>query len=465
MTGDMGLAYPCGLVEVLPGDTFSHRASSLIRLSPMTAPVMHPITIRVHHFFVPNRILWDGWEDFITGGPDNNDTADIPTVTTTGAGNDLHEYFGLPRVSGVEVNALPYRAFNKIWSEYYRDQDLQAERSEDDITIPNIAWSKDMFTAARPWEQKGPDVTLPLGTIQVDTWTRLSDPSDTGRLLIRGTQQPEGPAGSIQGSNPIPNTSVDTDVVLTGDGTAIDINELRRAFALQRFAEARAQYGSRYVEYLAHLGIKSSNARLDRPEYLGGGKQRVAISEVLQTGPEADRADPSLYGVGDMYGHGIASTSSNRYRKFFEEHGYVVSILSVRPHAMYQDGIPRHMLRQDRNDYFQKELQYIGQQPVWNSEVYAQAGAAGYETFGYQDRYKEYREQPSTVVGEFRDQLNHWHLARQFAEPPVLNEEFIRCNPSKRIFNIQTEDVLWMMVQHHLVARRLVAPVAVGRIL
>lgn len=478
-TGDMGMLYPVGCMEVLPGDTFQHQTSLIVRLQPMAAPVMHPIDVRLHHFFVPNRIIWEGWEDFITGGPDNGDTSEIPTVAYSDAfeGFNALDYLGVPPVSGLEVNALPLWAYVKIFNEFYRDQDLEVEVGANSQQVRRIAWEKDYFTSARPWEQKGDDITIPVGekapVLGIGTELGSYVPSSTELFMSDGTNQALGSAQDISAQgwyaqeNPdhpgFPNLYADL-----SQASAVSINEFRRAFALQRYSEARARYGSRYTEYLRYLGVNSSDARLQRPEYLGGGRQTVSISEVLQTAPENDQGQPpgsTEYGVGDMYGHGISALRSNRYRRFFEEHGYVISLASVRPKAMYTQGLDRHWLKRDKEDYWQKELQFIGQQPLYNGEVYADGTPDDLQTFGYQDRYIEYKRAQSYVSGEFRNLQNYWHLGREFSQRPVLNNNFIRCEPSKRIFNEQTQHSLWCAAQHRVVARRMVKKSNASRII
>jgi len=220
--------------------------------------------------------------------------------------------------------------------------------------------------------------------------------------------------------------------------------------ALQRYSEARARYGSRYTEYLRYLGVRSSDARLQRPEYLGGGKTPIQFSEVLQT---AEGTAP----VGEMRGHGISALRTNRYRRFFEEHGYVLTVLSVRPKTVYTQGLPRHWNRRTKEDFWQRELQHIGQQEVLNKELYA-AHAEPNDTFGFQDRYDEYRRAESSVSGEFREsQLDYWHIAREFGSSPALNSSFVECVPSDRIFAAQDNDTLYVMANHSIQARRLVA--------
>ena len=470
-TCDMGELVPIGIQEVLPGDTFQHSTNVLIRLSPLAAPVMHPVSVRVHHFFVPNRLIWEAaggtgtWEDFITSGKDGTDAQTVPTWTNTGTSGEVMDYYGIPThaaAAGVDVNVLPLVGYNNIANEYYLDQDLNNVRGVKWTSLAKCAWEKDYLTSARPWPQKGPDITLPVaGKAPIFT-----DAGQGQALTIKQTsggsdQYMDASGASLAlGATGNPNDDQGLFADLSAS-EAVKVNEFRRAFALQRYAEARARYGSRFTEYLRYHGITPSDARLDRPEFLGGGRAQVSISEVLQTAPEGTGR---AFGVGDMYGHGVAAMRSNAYRRFFEEHGYVHTLLSVRPKAMYNNAIDRHWLRATRDEYWQSELQHIGQQTVENNEVWADS-VNGTNIFGYQDRYREYRESNSHVTGEFRDTLNYWHLARDFASAPALNETFVSCTPSKRIFNEQTQDSLWVMAQHKIVARRLVARTASNRIM
>lgn len=464
---DPGELIPCGITEVLPGDTIQQNTSALIRCSPLLAPVMHPVHARIHHWFVPHRLVFPDFEKFITGGPDGMDDTEFPTITfaTKPGVGSLADYLGInPEVDGITVSALPFRGYALIFNEWYRDQDLQAplalstDPGADTTTskaLQNVGWEKDYFTSARPWEQKGPSISIPLGDYApvvglakgndnvggtrngydyngLSSWTGQTLPTDANFYM---QTKPDG----------TPNVRADLSGV-----SAITVNALREAMALQRFEEARARFGSRYVEYLRYLNVRSSDARLQRPEYLGGANQTIQFSEVLQT---AEGDNP----VGEMRGHGIGAMRSNRYRRFIEEHGYVYTFLTVKPRTMYAQGIPRHFNRRTKEDFWQKELQHIGQQEILKKEIWA-ASSDPNGTFGFQDRYDEYRRNESRISGEFRTtMLDHWHMCRLFDSEPALNASFVRSNPTERVFAVPSQDTLYIMANHSIQARRLVA--------
>lgn len=501
-SADMGELIPIACYEALPGDSIQQATSALIRCAPMLAPVMHPVQVRIHHWFVPNRLLWDKWEDFITGGPNGTDASVYPTINsgvgTSFAVGSLGDYLGVPpSVNDITVSALPFRAYALIWNEFYRDQDLQTELAlsissgadaTTSRTLQNVSWEKDYFTSSRPWEQKGPAVTIPLGTTAPlvgsvpiagigmtgnAAGSTVNNVKDSRNLSTTYTEA-NSLWGSASANNPVmlqfdysgtkyPRIYADLAGSTIGGGapayanlanaSAITVNLLREALALQRYEEARARYGSRYTEYLRYLGVRSSDARLQRPEYLGGGKQTIQFSEVLQTG--GDATNP----IGTMRGHGIGAVRSNRYRRFFEEHGYVISLMSVKPKTMYAQGLNKHWNRRVKDDFWQKEFQHIGQQEVLNKEIYA-AHATPLGTFGFQDRYDEYRRVESSIAAEFRTTtLDYWHFARIFGSTPALNADFVKSVPTKRTFASQTTDTLYVMANHSIQARRLVAQV------
>lgn len=484
----MGELVPIGLVEVLPGDTIQQATSLFLRCAPLVSPVLHPVHIKVHHFYVPSRLVWDSFEDFITGGPDGLDVSEMPTVTAPSGGfavGSLADYLGLPTgIEGIEVSALPFRAYTLIYNDWYRAQDLEqplalsTESGPDTTTslaLQRADWAQDYFTTAAPWPQKGPAVSVPVDTtaagqptITASTSIRSAGiptfsanqaatagslaytGSQTGALTPLGYANSAPPVNSSLGwNNPAlaATTTINYTPGQSGIGS-VDINQLREAFALQRFEEHRAMYGSRYTEYLRYLGIRASDARLQRPEYLGGGKQTVQFSEVLQT---AEGTDP----VGTMRGHGVGAMRSNRYRRFIEEHGYVVSLMHVRPISVYMQGINRLWLRRVKEDYWQRELQHIGQQELYTQELYGAADAG--KVFGYQNRYDEYRGMQSSVSGEMRTTLDYWHMARNFATEPVLNADFVSALPTDRVFASTETDQLYFMASHSIQARRMVA--------
>lgn len=463
----MGKLIPVACIEALPGDTFQHSTSMLVRMSPMLAPVMHPVVVRLHHWFVPNRLIWDEWESFITGGSDGlGDGATYPAYgAITPSAGDLLDYFGVPlraQAAGA-LSTFPCRAYNKIYNEFYRDQDLISEVAEDSVTTQNVAWEKDYFTSCRPWAQKGPAVTIPLGTS-----ANIHHNAADGAAISVYSDVHGGYYKSAVGSTYLEGVNAagaEADKLYADltNATAADITDFRRAFALQRYQEARAQFGSRYTEYLRYLGITPSDARLQRPEYLGGGKQTVAFSEVLRTG---DGGTPSASTpIGELNGHGIAAMRSNRYRYFCPEHGQILTLMSIRPRSMYTDGITRMWSRRTKEDFYQKELELIGQQEVYNREVYAKGDSSDADIFGYQDRYSEYRHEPSKISGEFRSTLDYWHLGRKFSDTPTLNSDFTDCDPDKRIFAEQTANSCWIMVSHSIQARRMVGKKTIGKII
>ena len=487
----MGQLVPIGLTEVLPGDTIQHATTGLVRCAPLVSPVMARADVRIHHWFVPMRLIWNEWEEFITGGPDGTSTPVVPyrRLNNIEKGS-IYDYLGIPVGVSAEFSVLPLRAYALIWNEFYRDEDLQREMrvsldsgldmgstGTEVSSVLNICWEKDYFTSCRPWTQKGDAVTIPVDANPNISASVLADGEFKVNLSDGSVGGPVHTASGSPTSNPHSLVTEDSSGLylnklsyasglkaeFTGDATlgSINVDDLRLALSLQRFKEARARFGSRYVEYLRYLGVISSDARLQRPEYLGGGRSPLQFSEVLQT---AEGTDP----VGTMRGHGITALRSNRYRRFFEEHGYVLSLMSVRPKTVYTNMLPRTFIRKTKEDFFQPELQHIGQQEVYNKELNANASNPD-GVFGYQDRYNEYRYHESSVAGEFRDTLNYWHMARDISGNFSLNWDFVRCNPTDRIFaapgtSEAPNDTLYCFFNHSIQARRLMSKMATPRI-
>lgn len=468
---NMGQLIPLKPIEVLPKDTFQHSTSALVRAAPLMAPTMTPTHMMVHQFFVPVRLVWDEWEEFITGGEDGLAEPVYPTIKAPADGGfpigSLADYLGLPTGKpNIEVSAIPFRMMALIYNEYFRDQDLEpklviSKASGLDTTtvtaLQTVAWGKDYFTTSRPTPQKGPDVFIPLGTSAPvvtnnlnPVFSQVNNSGPTNRSLQgnNGESRLIASGAAFAGAQPLKfgdETGLRVDLTAA---SAVSIEDLRFASALQRYYETMSQFGSRYVEYLRTIfGVKSSDARLQRPEYLSGGINTLQFSEVLQT---AEGDSP----VGEMRGHGIGVVKSNRYRRFFEEHGYVFTLISVKPTSIYMDGIDRTWNRRSKEDYYVPHFANLGQQEVLNKEVFADGTPADDNTFGFQDRYDEYRSVSSSISGEFRDTLDFWHLGRKFASRPALNASFIKSNPSDRIFAVPASNQLYMMIRQTVHARR-----------
>lgn len=461
MSTKMGQLTPVLVQECVPGDTFQLGADSLIRFAPLTAPVMHRMDVSIHYFFVPNRIIWENWEKFIV---DANTPYVLPYIVSQDW-NDSYkkfmDYMGVPPNNGginVNVNALPFAAYQSIYNEYYRDQNLispvdyklndgnNTSRYDDFLVMRNRAWEHDYFTSSLPFAQKGAAVDIPIGQLEGQAPVYISN-APTHTI----TAAPANIDVDGIGSATIPTGDLLAD--LEGlDVGATTINDLRRAFRLQEWLEKNARGGTRYIEnILMHFGVKSSDARLQRPEYITGVKTPVVISEVLNTTGE-DAGLPQ----GNMAGHGVAVTTGKMGNYFCEEHGYIIGIMSVMPKTAYQQGIPKTYLKNDPLDFFWPSFAHIGEQPVLNNEIFAYT-STGNETFGYVPRYAEYKFNPSRVAGDFRTTLDYWHLGRIFGSQPALNQTFIECTPDQcdRIFAVQSsEDYLYCHILNKIRAVR-----------
>lgn len=473
MSFKMGDLVPMFFEEVLPGDSFRVKSEMLLRLQPLLAPIMHRVRVQTDFFYVPNRLVWDNWDKFITGGEDGTD-APVPPYMATGNGwegyfskGKLSDYFGIPTsdplvplVSMPQISALPFRAYALIFNEYYRDQNLVEKLtfSKGDGRIPDAdmdqittlqkrAWEKDYFTSCLPWAQKGASVNIP-NTVNLDNPAK-AQVSGTGAQPAPGAMQINA-SGQITGPNGTELLALDTIYNM-----GITINDLRTSNRLQEWLEKNARAGSRLAEFiLAHFGVMSDDLRLGRPQYLGGHVNPVVISEVLSS---YQAADDSGYPQGNMTGHGISAGSDAGFNGTFKEHGFVFGIMSVLPRTAYMDGVPKTFLRKDKFDYAFPSFAHLGEQPVDIREVYLDWGAEqGVNTFGYQSRYAEYKYKASTVHGDFRDNLMFWHMARKFANQPSLNEDFVKSNPDKRVFAVtaQTEDELLCQVYNRVDALR-----------
>lgn len=491
----MGDLVPIFLQEVVPGDRFRVNSEIFARLAPMLAPIMHRVNLSTHYFFVPNRLVFDKWEEFITGGENGTLTPVHPILninTTTRPlfqKGSLADFLGVPAqgatVGGQNypLNALPFRAYQLIYNEYYRDQNLQtaipfsrgegyiAADNEALLTLRRRCWEKDYFTSALPWAQRGGEVLLPFqaDVNYLDTsivkQSLSGNPAADGLPLFTGNDglqdgklTTHNPGGGYLGDARIENI----DTIENGTTT---INDLRKASKLQEWLEKNARGGSRYIEQIfSHFGVKSSDARLQRPEYLGGSKQPIVISEVLSTYSQVGDAPQ-----GTMAGHGISVGAQNGFTKYFEEHGFIIGIMSVLPRTAYQQGLPRVFWKTDKFDYYFPEFANIGEQEIRNGELYYDTSGsqnANTATFGYQSRYAEYKFQNSSVHGDFRDTHNYWHMGRIFKDDtegnnyePIninLNADFVISAPTQRVFAVTdpTVDNLYVQLYNNVSAIR-----------
>ncbi|AXL14838.1 major capsid protein [Microviridae sp.] len=454
---DMGTLIPVYTDEVIAGDTFIHSASALARVAPLAKPLMHRCELRLHTFYCPNRVLYDElmdetganprfkWEDFITG---EDDTTEKPYHVTT-ASEPLLDHMGIPPRAGVNIDAAPITLYNHVWNEFYRDQDLQTKRSLLDTSVARCAWQKDYFTVARPDTQQGEATDIPFSAGRIPVISENQHEVAAGRPAPTQNTTPTSITEPAGFSWRFENIAAD----MTNATAGISIDDLRQSLALQRYAEARMKWGSRYIDYLRYIGVNPSDGRLDRPEYLGGGKDILNFSEVLST------AEGSTIGVGDMFGHGIGLGRASTFRKSFEEHGWVMTLLSVRPKTVYENAFPRKFSRATVMDYWQKELETLPWQELTEQEVHIDGDAN--TVWGYVPKYEEYRHHMSHVSGTFRGGTeNDWHMARQFATPPPLNGSFVECTPTDRIYQDSNMPNLMMNCMFNIRAARFVGATA-----
>lgn len=465
---NVGDLVPFYVDEVLPGDTFKVKTSKVVRMQPLVAPIMDNVYLDTYYFFVPNRLVWSHWRELMG---ENTNSAWLPTTeysvpqvsAPTGGWQvgTIADYMGIPvGVEGLSVNALPFRAYALICNEWFRDEnltdplvfplgDVKTNGSNGNNYLVDVAAGgkpflaskyHDYFTSCLPSPQKGPDVTIPiaqLADLPVVTGSVHDVPS---QVNLHGTSDfNNGMLGMAAGGDvkvtstafPSSGFSFFAPDNLWAKGTnaieATSINELRRAFQIQRLYEKDARGGTRYIELLkSHFGVTSPDARLQRPEYLGGNRVPITINQVLQQSGTVDGGTPQ----GTPTGLSLTSDTNSDFTKSFVEHGFVIGVMVARYDHTYQQGLNRMWSRKTRFDFYWPVFANIGEQAVLNKEIYAQGIAKDNEVFGYQEAWADYRYRPNICTGEMRSQaaksLDVWHLGDDYSSLPSLSDSWIR---------------------------------------
>ena len=509
MSCNMGKLVPFMVQDVIPGDKLKVSCEHLLKLMPLSTPMLQRMNVYMHYFFVPYRIIWNDFEKFITGGADGLAQPSYPVLnvpTATLKTGSLCDYLGFPSdVKSVathhELDALPFRAYNLIYNNYYRDQNFEPSipvplgsgndmtwvnddgdnvvaSVQDMTTLRDRPYPKDYFTSALPFLQRGPAAKIPISaelTIPAGSIANGKNPLDVTNPQVYDVQSPvlhsglyngggDGERQNIQARDMGNNDGSQLGLQLNGldvpshdvtlqatqaDGT---IAELRRAFALQEFLEKSARGGARYIEQqLSFFGVRGSDYRLQRPLYLGGSKSPIVISELLQTSAENVDANDESTPLGTQSGQGNSLGGSFMFNRFFEEHGLVIGILSIMPKASYFQGMPRRYMRRDKFDFYWPQFAHIGEQAILTNEIFYNGSVQSISdpqntdpdnpnVFGYTPRYAEYRFNHDEIHGQFRTSLNRWHMARDFQQVPNLNADFIHVDQSQSQYRPFTID-------------------------
>ncbi|WNK12555.1 MAG: major capsid protein [Microvirus sp.] len=459
-TLDAGLLVPVFVDEVLPGDTFNLKASIFARLATPIVPVMDNMYMDMFFFFVPNRLLWDQWQRFCGEQDNPGDSIDflVPYVDHVSAAPvslGMADYFGIP-LRRCAPCAFPFRAYNLIFNEWFRDENLvnRAWFSHGDgpdlpeyFPLQRRGKRHDYFTSCLPWPQKGPGVEIPIASSAPVVATSLTiGPTFNTYPGVGVGDQLDVTSSNFTVTHPTPGVGVNQlrweNPGLTADltnATAATINTLRQAFQIQKLLERDARGGTRYIELLrSHFGVVSPDARLQRPEFLGGGSIPIHVNPVAQTSgspPIAGGYTPTPQG--NLAAFGVAAAGGIGFSKSFVEHGVILGLVSVRADMSYQQGLHKMWSRRSRYDFYWPAFAHLGEQSVLQREIFLEhedaAGNTNDDVFGYQERWAEYRYFPSKITGQFRSDsalpLDVWHLAQKFDVPPKLDKTFIEENP------------------------------------
>lgn len=465
-TADMGILYPVCHDIVVPGDKWNISNHMVLRANPLVSPIVHPVKIDTHYFYVKMSDIWDDWETFITGGPDGTDATALPrwSSPTSTAEESLWDLFGMP--TGVTPHSsrepvdFMLRAYNLVYNEYYRDQTLQTEKNLTDDDVLSRNWEKGYFTSSLPWRQRGTAPALPIsGTTSAVfsgdvplSWPAVSGGSTATIFYYRSTNNYPNNTGTKTALElgHVDQADINSNTVDLSSATTFSVTDLRYAVAVQQWLERNARAGARYAEFVpAHYGVYTEDGRIGRPEYIGGTSSPLITSEVLGTNQDASTTEH-----GHLAGHGISIDQNYVGNWFAREHGIIIGLMSIMPAAVYQQGINRQWLQQDRYDFYFPEFNGLSEQAVENVEIYVQGTSADSDVFGYVGMYDEYRWKPNMVCGKMRSSFDHWHISRQFSALPNLNSAFITCSPRDDAWAVPSEPQFVVNYGNHIIATR-----------